>query len=63
MTTNLAAVQQFHEIEMALEDDTHAAGWNHFTNWCIEHRCAGLPSAAAYVGRYIEHLVETEVRH
>ena len=38
----------------------YVAGWNHFTSWCIEHRCAGLPSAAAYVGRYIEHLVETE---
>ena len=38
----------------------YVAGWNHFTSWCIEHRCAGLPSAAADVGRYIEHLVETE---
>ncbi len=33
---------------------------NDFTSWCLEHRCAGLPSAAADVGRYIEHLVETE---
>ena len=40
----------------------YVAGWNHFTSWCIEHRCAGLPSAAADVGRYIEHLVETEGR-
>ena len=38
----------------------YIAGWNHFTSWCIEHRFAGLPSAAADVGRYIEHLVETE---
>ena len=38
----------------------YVAGWNHFTSWCIEHRCAGLPSAAADVGRYIEHLVEME---
>ena len=38
----------------------YVAGWNDFTNWCFEHRCAGLPSAAADVGRYIEHLVETE---
>ena len=38
----------------------YVAGWNHFTSWCIEHRCAGLPSAAADVGHYIEHLVETE---
>ena len=38
----------------------YVAGWNHFTSWCIEHRCAGLPSTAADVGRYIEHLVETE---
>ena len=38
----------------------YVAGWNDFTSWCIEHRCAGLPSAAADVGRYIEHLVEME---
>ena len=38
----------------------YIAGWNHFTSWCIEHRCTGLTSAAADVGRYIEHLVETE---
>ncbi len=38
----------------------YVAGWNHFTSWCVEHRCAGLPSAAADVGRYIEHLVEME---
>ena len=38
----------------------YVAGWKDFTSWCIEHRCAGLPSAAADVGRYIEHLVEME---
>ena len=38
----------------------YVAGWNHFTSWCIEHQCAGLPSVATDVGRYIEHLVETE---
>ena len=38
----------------------YVAGWNHFTNWCIEHQCVGLPSVATDVGRYIEHLVETE---
>ena len=38
----------------------YVAGWKDFTSWCIEHRCAGLPVRAADVGRYIEHLVETE---
>ena len=38
----------------------YVAGWNHFTSWCIEHQCAGPPSAAADVDHYIEHLVETE---
>ena len=38
----------------------YVAGWKHFTNWCIEHRCAGLPATAADVGRYIEHLVQAE---
>ncbi len=40
----------------------YVAGWKDFTSWCIEHRCAGLPVVAAHVGRYIEHLVETEGR-
>ena len=38
----------------------YVAGWKHFTSWCIENRCPGLPSAAADVGRYIEHLVGSE---
>ena len=38
----------------------YVAGWNDFTNWCLEHRCAGLPAATADFGRYLEHLVETE---
>ena len=38
----------------------YVIGWKHFTSWCIEHRCAGLPAPAADVGRYMEHLVETE---
>ena len=40
----------------------YVAGWKHFTSWCIENRCPGLPAAAADVGRYIEHLVEIEGR-
>ena len=40
----------------------YVAGWKHFTSWCIEHRCAGLPATAAAVGRYIEHLVQIESR-
>ena len=38
----------------------YVAGWKHFTSWCIDNRCPGLPSASADVGRYLEHLVETE---
>ena len=38
----------------------YVAGWNDFTSWCIENRCAGLPVDPADVGRYLEHLVETE---
>ena len=40
----------------------YVAGWKDFTSWCFENRCAGLPSAPADVGRYLEHLVETENR-
>ena len=40
----------------------YVVGWKHFTGWCFENRCPGLPSVPANVGRYIEHLVETEVR-
>ena len=38
----------------------YVAGWKHFTSWCIENRCPGLPSATADVGRYVEHLVQAE---
>ena len=38
----------------------YVAGWKHFTSWCLENRCPGLPSASADVGRYLEHLVGTE---
>ena len=38
----------------------YVTGWKHFTSWCFENRCQELPSAAADVGRYLEHLVETE---
>ena len=38
----------------------YIAGWNDFTSWCIENRCAGLPVDPADVGRYLEYLVETE---
>ena len=38
----------------------YVTGWRDFTRWCLENRCAGLPSALADVGRYLEHLVETE---
>ena len=38
----------------------YVPGWNGFTIWCIENRCPGLPSSPADVGRYLEHLVETE---
>ena len=40
----------------------YVAGWKDFTSWCLEHRCRGLPAAPTNVGRYIEHLVETEGR-
>ena len=40
----------------------YVASWKDFTSWCIEHRCAGLPAAAADVGRYIEQLMDTESR-
>ena len=30
----------------------YVAGWNDFTNWCLEHRCAGLPASPSVVGRY-----------
>ena len=40
----------------------YVAGWMHFARWCIENRSAGLPARAADVGRYLEHLVETENR-
>ncbi len=36
------------------------AGWRDFTSWCFENRCAGLPAVSDDVGRYLEHLVETE---
>ncbi len=36
----------------------YVAGWKDFTSWCFENQCAGLPSAGADVGRYLEHLVE-----
>ena len=38
----------------------YVAGWKDFTSWCLEHGCVGLPAAAADVGCYLEHLVETE---
>ena len=38
----------------------YVTGWKDFTRWCLENRCAGLPSAPADVGRYLEHLVETD---
>ena len=40
----------------------YVAGWNDFTSWCLEHRCAGLPASPSVVGRYLEHLVETKGR-
>ena len=30
------------------------------TRWCFENWCLGLPASPADVGRYLEHLVETE---
>ena len=38
----------------------YVADWNDFTNWCIENRCPGLPVVPDDVGRYLEHLVETQ---
>ena len=38
----------------------YVAGWKDFTSWCLENRCAGVPADPADVGRYLEHLVETE---
>ena len=29
----------------------YVAGCNHFTSWCIEHRCAGLTAAATQDAR------------
>ena len=40
----------------------YVAGWNDFTSWCLEHRCAVLPTGPADIGRYLEHLVVTEGR-
>ena len=40
----------------------YIADWKHFTNWCIENRCPGLPPAPVGVGPYLEHLVEVEGR-
>ena len=36
----------------------YVAGWEHFTSWCIEHRCAGRPSEVADVGRYLENVAD-----
>ena len=36
----------------------YVAGWKRFTSWCIEHRCAGLPSEVADVGRYLENVAD-----
>ena len=36
----------------------YVAGWKHFTSWCIEHRCAGLPSEVADVGHYMENVAD-----
>ena len=38
----------------------YVAGWKSFTRWCLDNGCTGLPAAPADVGRYLEHLVETE---
>ena len=38
----------------------YVVGWKDFTSWCLEHRCTGRPAAPSDVGRYLEHLVETE---
>ena len=38
----------------------YVAGWKDFTEWCFENRCPGLPADPVDVGRYLEHLVETE---
>ena len=37
----------------------YLAGSNDFTNWCIAHRCLGLPATPAVVGRCLKDLVET----
>ena len=28
----------------------YVVGWKHFTSWCFENRCSGLPAAPADVG-------------
>ena len=38
----------------------YVAGWNEFTSWCFQNRCAGLPAAPAVVGHYLENLVEAQ---
>ena len=40
----------------------YVAGWKDYTSWCYENQSADLPAAPADVGRYLEHLVETEGR-
>ena len=40
----------------------YVSGWKHFTTWCFDNRCTGLPAAPADVGRYLEHLVETHAK-
>ena len=39
---------------------SYVAGWKHFTEWCMENRCPGLPASPDTVVRYLEHLVEGE---
>ncbi len=40
----------------------YVAGSKDFTSWCLENRCAGLPSAPANVGRYLEDHIELNGR-
>ena len=39
---------------------SYVTGWRDFTSWCLDAGVLGLPTAPADVGRYLEHLVETE---
>lgn len=54
------------DVEISPDARAEAGSWSPSTrrtyvaSWCVKNRCPGLPSTPADVGRYLEHLVETE---